>query len=296
MPLSGQNLLTKTPKPYIMVSYKETEFDSVKPEPDSPDSPGARYRVVALERGLEILALFTSDHPTLSLTEIVTALHLNKSTAFRMLSTLEAAGYLERDPLTLRYRPGLKILRLGFATLNSMEVRHVARPYLEKLAAEVNETSSLSVLDDLDIVYVDRIRNRAIVGVVLEIGSRLQAHCTSMGKVLLADLAPEELAARLDRGSLTQYTDRTIVDRAALLDELAAVRRRGYAVNDEELALGLRTVAAAIRDNSRRALAAVNISGPTTTISPERLQDVILPAVVQCAENISLALGYSPGT
>ncbi len=277
----------------IMVLYRRTKFDSMKPSPSATRAAKPRYGIEALTRGLEILALFSSESPSLSLTEIVAALELNKSTAFRVLSTLEVSGYLERDPATRRYRPGLKVLQLGFTALNGLEVGQVARPYLERLAQRVDETASLGVLDGMRVMYVDRIRNRAIVGVVIGIGSHVPAHCTSLGKVLLADLPPDDLNRRLADADLPAFTSHTITDHQGLLSELTLVRLRGYATSDEELAVGLRAVAAPIRNATQNAVAAINVSGPVTSISRERLKAEIVPAVVKTAAQISLALGYS---
>lgn len=252
------------------------------------------YTIDALGRGLQVLALFTQDTPTLSQAEIVERLGFNKSMVFRILTTLETLGYLERHPQTKRYRPGLKVLQLGFTALNNMEVRQVAKLHLEHLAQSTDETASLAVLDGLHIVYIDRMRNRAIVGVLLGVGSRIAAHSTSLGKVLLAELPTETLNDLLDRATLDAFTPHTIVDRAALLEELATIRAQGYAVSDEELAIGLRGVSAPIRDHTQRAVAAINVSGPVSTISRERLEQQIRPAVVETAHQISLALGYVP--
>jgi IclR family pca regulon transcriptional regulator len=254
----------------------------------------SRYNIEALTRGLEILSLFSSDQPSLSLMEVVAALKINKSTAYRVLSTLETLGYLERDANTRRYRPSLKVLELGFTALNSLEVRQVARPYLERLAQEVNETASLGMLNGMDVVYIDRVRNRSIVGVVLGVGSHVSAHCTALGKVLLAYLPQEELKSRLVQSNLTALTPRTFVEPSKLLDELELIRQRGYAINDEELAIGLRAVAAPIRDLSQKTVAAINVSGPVTTISLRRLKNELAPAVVETAAQISAALGYNP--
>lgn len=254
----------------------------------------SRYTIEALARGLEVLALFTAARPALSFNEIVGALDLSKSTAFRILATLEQLGYLEHDPTARRYRPGLKVFQLGFAALAGLEIQQVARPQLERLAQQLDETASMAVLEDLDIIYVDRIRNRAIVGVVLGVGSRLPAYTASLGKVLLAGLPEPELRERLARATLAPITTHTIVSREALLAELAEIRRRGYAISDQELAIGLRGVAAPIRDGQGRAVAAINVSGPTSTISPERLERELLPAVLATAERISLGLGYAP--
>lgn len=253
----------------------------------------SRYTIEALARGLEVLALFTATRPALSFHEIVAALGRPKSSAFRIVATLEQHGYLEYTAATRRYRPGLKVFQLGFAALAGLELPQLARPQLERLAHDLDETVSLAVLERLDIIYVDRIRNRAIVGLVLGVGSRLPAHSTSLGKVLLADLPEAELSARLSQAELARTTEHTIGDRVGLLAELAAIRARGYAVSDQELAVGLRGVAAPIRDSSRRAVAAINVSGPTATISRARLERELTPAVVATAERISQALGYT---
>ena len=255
----------------------------------------SRYNINALTRGLKVLELFTLETPSLTLTEIVHTLKLSKSTAFRVVSTLQAQGYIERDPSTHRYRPSLKVLQLGFTAINSLGLRQVARPYLERLALEVNETVSLCVLSDMDIIYVDRVRNHAIVGVMLNVGSRLSAHCTALGKVLLAHLPPEELSSRLAQTMLEPCTSHTIVNRESFLGELASIRQQGYAIDDEELTFGLRAVAAPIRDASQKAIAAINVTGSVMTMTLERIDHEFRSAVMKMAEQISSALGYSPG-
>lgn len=252
----------------------------------------SRYNIEALSRGLEILELFTIENPSLSLTEMTASLTLSKSTIFRILSTLETMGYLERDPATRRYRPSLKVLQLGFTAINSLEVRQVTRPYLERLAQELEETVSLCILDGTNVIYVDRVRNRAIVGVVLDIGSHVPAHCTTMGKVLLANLKPDDLEKFLKNAEFTPFTPRTITNREALLAELSIVRKNGHAICDGKLAVGLRAAGAPIRDHSQKAIAVINVSGSVITISLRRLKKEIVPAVVKTAAQISLALGY----
>jgi len=257
----------------------------------SAPAPAPRYSIDALVRGLEILGLFSPESPTISFSEVVERLRLTKSTAFRALATLETMGYVERVPGSRRYRPGLKALELGFTALNSLEVRQVARPYLERLAQETDETASLGVLDELRVIYVDRVRDRAIVGVMLGVGDHVAAHCTALGKVLLAALPPEERARRLAQAELAAFTPDTITDAPALLAELAAVSRAGYAVDDGELAVGLRAVAAPVRNATQQVVAAINVSGPAMTISRARLIDEITPLVVGSAGQISRALG-----
>lgn len=229
----------------------------------------------------------------MTLTEIVEATGINKTTVFRIVATLEKAGYLMRDSDTRRYRPGIKVLQLGFTAISSLDIRQVARPYLVQLSQQVGETVSLSVLDGMEIVYIDRVRNQQIVGVVLGMGSRLPAHCASMGKAMLAHLPPEELRRRLDQAGLKPRTPKSLVDWAALEDELERVRQQGYAINDEELEIGLRAVAAPIWDSSSQVVAAANITGSAAMLSLERLESELALAVRHTADQISRALGYS---
>lgn len=252
----------------------------------------ANYTIESLQRGLQVLALFNHEQPTLTLTEIILRTGLNKTTAFRIVSTLETAGYLKRDPETKQYRPALKVLQLGFTALSSLEFRQVARPYLHQLSQEVGETVSLSVLDGMDVVYVDRVRNQQIVGVVLGIGSRIPAHCASMGKVILAHLTDEELNGRLQNLTLTPCTPQSHTTIEDLKADIIRVRQQGYALNDEELELGLRAVAAPIWDDHNQVVAAINITGSTRTISKERLVQELAAKVVETALQISQALGY----
>ena len=253
----------------------------------------SRYQVEALARGLAILELFTREVPTLSLSEVVAALEINKSTAYRFLTTLETLGYLERDPSSRRYCPSLKVLQLGFRAIN-LDVRHVARPYLERLAEELCETVSMGVMNETDVIYIDRVRNRSIVGVVLEVGSRLPAHAVTIGKVLLADYSQDKLDIFFEKADLKEYGPKTILSREGFLAELSLAREQGYAVCDEELASGLRAAGAPIRDHHGKSIAAINVSGSVSTISIERLKTEIVPAVVETARQISQAIGYVP--
>ena len=256
----------------------------------------SRYSIETLERGLSVLTLFSDSSSELTLTEISRSTNLNMTTSLRIASTLEAAGYLQRDPKTKRYRPSLKVLQLGFSALRSLDIQQTARPHLERLSRETSETVSHAVLDGLEIVYVDRIRNRAIVGVVLGMGSRLPAHCTSMGKAMLAYLPGDQLKTRLDGAVLEACTRNTIIETDSLEADLTKVRRRGYAVNNQELAVGLRAVAAPIWGEHGRVVAAINISGSTETISRSRLKQKLVPLLAKTAAEISQELGYmDPG-
>jgi PcaR/PcaU/PobR family beta-ketoadipate pathway transcriptional regulator len=256
--------------------------------------PDSQYQIEALSRGLRVLSLFNREMPALTLTEITDAADLNKTTAFRVVSTLEAAGFLERDPDTKHYRPGIKVMQLGFTAISGLEFRQVARPHLIRLSQKVGRTVSLSVLDGMEVVYVDRVRVRQVLGVVLGLGSRIPAHCASLGKAMLAYLPPDDLERRLDGANLEVYTPNTIIDRKELKAELARVREQGYSVNDEEWVLGLRSTAAPVLDNNGGLVGALNTSVSAAEISRQELESTFSPAVRSAAQEISAALGHEP--
>jgi IclR family pca regulon transcriptional regulator len=251
----------------------------------------SRYFIEALERGLQILETFSEEGRSLTLTEIGVSVGLNKSTVFRFVYTLERLGYLERDPRTKRYRPGLKVLQLGFTALNSLEAAQIAQPYLKALAAECGETTNMTVRDGKDIVYVARNKTRQIISVDLQLGSRLPVYCTSMGKAQLIDLSRQELYALLGEGPYHKVGPNTLTTLDALVAELDKVRQQGYAINDEELTAGLRSVAAPVRDRNGELVAAVNVSALGARMSRQELEEVLGPMVVKTAREISLALG-----
>lgn len=248
------------------------------------DSP---YFIEALARGLDVLGLFSRERPTLALSDVVESTGLSKATAYRVLWTLEATGYLVRDDDTKHYRPGMRVLTLGFTAINNLDMRQIARPHLEELARDLDLTTSLSMLDGMWVIYIDRIRNRAIVGVLLGIGDRIPAHCSSMGKVMLANLTKDELNSRLAEAELKPCTPRSIESVEALKEELAQVREQGYAVNDGELYSGLRAIAAPIFDSQSRVVASVNVSGSQDEISAEQLHSELSKRIVETAKAIT---------
>ncbi len=253
-----------------------------------------KYNIEALSRGLDILSLFTAENPALSFTQIVETVKLNKSTVFRILATLESLHYLEQNSTTRLYRPGIRVLQLGFTAISSMEISQVTRPYLELLSQRLGETISLAVLDGFSTIYIDRVRNQSIVGVILRIGSNLPAHCSSLGKVLLADLPGPDLDKLLSEHELVPYTSKTITSREILLADLEKIRQRGYSLGDEELAVGLRAVSAPIRDSTQRAIAAVNVTGQLQHMGYDRIENEIIPSLLDTVRNISISLGYLP--
>jgi IclR family pca regulon transcriptional regulator len=252
---------------------------------------GNRYYIEALGRGLQILEAFTERAPDLSLTEISSAVGLDKSTVFRFVYTLEKLGYLVRDPDTKRYRPGLKVLRLGFTSINSLGLRQIAQPYLKALSAQTGETTNMTVRDGAEVVYIARNRTQQIISINLQVGSRLPVYCTSMGKAQLIDLSREELRRLLGAEPYPVMGPHTITTLDDLMAELDRVREQGYAINDEELAAGLRSVAAPIRDADDEIVGAINVSVPGARVSRQELEAELALLVRNTALEISRALG-----
>ncbi len=231
--------------------------------------------VQSLERGLAVIRAFDAEHRELSLSEVARATGLTRAAARRFLLTLVKLGYMNVTDGRFSLRP--RVLELGYAYLSSVSLPEVAQPHMEALVEKVNESSSISVLDDTDVVYVVRVPTRRIMSITLSVGTRLPAYVTSMGRVLLADLPGPELEARLGRMALTPLTPRTITDPGKLRATLDAVRKQGYAIVDQELEEGLRSLAVPIRSGSGSAIAALNVSVHASRTSVAVLRREFLP-------------------
>lgn len=250
----------------------------------------------SLERGLAILSTFRPERPLLGISELARALALNRSTAHRYVGTLTALGYLQQDGRTRKYRLGPGVLDLGFSAINSMELPELARPHLQHLCDETGHTVNMAILDGAEIVYVERVRSarrgQAEIDLNLHVGSRLPAYCTSMGKVLLAHLTEKQCAAALDGVELVSRGPNTVTERDTLLAELDRVRAAGLAVNDEELAYGLRSIAAPVRTRSGAVEAAINLAAHRTMASMDDLVARLGPALERAAAEISARAGF----
>jgi IclR family pca regulon transcriptional regulator len=247
---------------------------------------------VSLIRGLAILSSFSVDRPIRGITDLANELQLNKSTVHRYVETLQTLGYLEQDEQTRKFRLGIRVVDFAAAILGGMELRQIALPFLEALSAELGLTVNMSVLDGNDIVYIGRVRTNKIINLELYVGSRLPAYCTSMGKVLLAFLPPKELEAKLSQIKLEQRGPNTITDKAKLLEELHRIRERGFSINNEELANGLRSLGAPVRSRGGEVVAAINIAVHTSMTSAIEMQNVLAPKLLATADRISKQLGY----
>ena len=258
------------------------------------ETRGARYMVRSLARGLEVLAAFDRDTPTLSLQEIAGRTGWNKGTAFRFASTLLELGYLEQDPMTKRYRPGLKVLELGFTCLSSLGLADRTQPALEQLFGETGGPVHMAVLDGADIVYVARRADRSLTQIQLFAGTRLPAYCTSMGKVLLAYRPWDEVRSLMRGVRMQPHTPTTATTIERLGADLDRIRQDGYGMTDPELELGVRSIAAPIRDANGIVVAAVNVSTLTARVGVDELRTKLLPKLLDAAAHMSAALGYAP--
>jgi IclR family pca regulon transcriptional regulator len=215
--------------------------------------------IQSVSRALGILELFGEQRPALTTSEIARLTGLNRATAYRFCQTLLSLGYLE-EVQARTFRPGLKAVSLAQAALSSRELPELALPYLRALREATGETVNMALLDGADVVYVSRLLSNNLLALRLFVGSRLPAYASSLGRAMLAFLPAEEVKALLDDRRLEAITDHTITDRRRLLAELGRVRNRGYALNDQELVVGIRGIAAPVFGVSGRPVAAVNLS------------------------------------
>lgn len=240
--------------------------------------------VQSLERGLAVIRAFDAAHPELTLSEVAAATSVTRAAARRFLLTLAELGYVRSDGRLFSLTP--KVLELGYAYLSSLSLPDVAEPHLETLAAEVNESSSISVLDRDDVVYVARVPVSRIMTVTISVGTRFPAYATSMGRVLLAGLPSDQLEEYLSRVRLQRLTSRTVSSVASLRAELARVKAQGWAIVNQELEEGLRAVAAPIRDRRDRVIAAVNISTQASRTSLDTMRRELLPPLLTIVKRI----------
>jgi IclR family transcriptional regulator, pca regulon regulatory protein len=243
-----------------------------------------------LERGLAVIRAFSADAPSLTLSEVARAVGITPATARRILLTLEELGYVSSDSRRFCLTP--RVLALGWAYLSSLDLGELAGPFMEELSAKTRESCSIATLDLPDIVYVARVPTSRIMTVALGVGARLPAYPTSMGRVLLAGLPDEELTVYLEALQADALTDRTITAAEKLRDTIDQARVDGYALVDQELELGLRSIAAPIRNARGRTIAALNVSAHASRSTLATLHTDVLPHLCQAAEQITTALTH----
>ena len=250
-----------------------------------------RYIVPALERGLRLLRGFTRETPAMGLGEIADANGLPRATAFRLVRTLETLGYLRRIDGTKTYRLGPAVLSLGFEYLASVDLPEIARPALEALRDSTGASAHLAIRDRDEIVYLSRHASRSALTSNIRVGTRLAAHGSSMGRVLLADLTPDELSALYLGREFTRYTDQAPANLDELREMLRQDAERGYVVSRAFHERGVVSVAAPVRDTTGAAVAAINITAAENSIAAGALDSAIKDDVVETARTISSWLG-----
>ena len=244
----------------------------------------------AVQRAVSLLKMFSDTRPEWGLTELSRAAGLNKTTVYRLLTALASEGLVARSPITEAYRLGPEAIALGARALRSNDLRTVSRGYLEDLARRSEETASLEVLVDAEVLIVDEVHGRKWLHGSPSVGTRWPAHATSTGKVMLAYL-PEADRKAILRAPLAQPARKTIPTLGALRGELARVRTQGYAIAVAELEDSYSAVGAPVRDHEGRVIAAVSVGGLSSRLPVEKLKQLI-PVLLEAADGISKQLGF----
>jgi DNA-binding IclR family transcriptional regulator len=246
----------------------------------------------SLHRAIAILDCFRISQPELGVREIARQLDLHPSTVGRMLTTMTSLGILTQDMENHRYRMGSKVLKWGAVYMNNLDLRAEALPHMQDLYKITQETVSLYLLDGNERVCIERLESPQTVRMVARVGERMPLYAGASGKVLLAFLRPEQRDAILQDVQLQRLTSKTIVNVDALREEIALIKKRGYAVSQGERVEGASSVAAPIFDENSRVLAAINISGPTTRFTKQKLQKYAT-LLLGATSGLSAAMGYS---
>jgi|APCry1669189883_1035261.scaffolds.fasta_scaffold04847_4 DNA-binding IclR family transcriptional regulator len=250
-----------------------------------------RYTVPGLQRGLEILEAFSQENKPLSGAELSRRLNLPRASVFRLLQTLELMGFVERIAQSSQYKLGLAVLRLGFGYLASLEISHLGQPILERLSANTGFSSHLVVRDHTQVVIVAKVLGRNSLFNSLQVGARLPAHATVIGRVLLSDFTSEQLRALFMKETLQAYTEHTPTNISRLAELIAQAKSQGHGISQGGFEMGISTIAAPVRDQSRQVVAALSITVPSQQIEPSNLNP-LLDELKRCAFELSSLMGY----
>ena len=261
-------------------------LESVASEGEAADSDP--NFMTSLARGLSVLQAFSDQRRSLTIAQISHRTGIPRASVRRCLHTLMQLGYAEVDGNNFSLKP--KVLSLGYSYLSSTPLTVSAHPYLNQISRSLNESCSLAVLQDDEVLYVGRSAASRIMSVSLTTGSRLPAYCSALGRMLLAHLPPHELDGYLARVPLKAMTERTVVNPERLKDILEGVRRDGYAMVEEELEIGLRSIAVPVRGASGNVLAALNIGAHAARVSNRKMKEEFLPVLLKGAQDLSILL------
>ena len=244
--------------------------------------------MTSLARGLAVVQAFSDSRKPQTISQISQKTGIPRAAVRRCLFTLQQLGYVDAELNNFSLRP--KVLTLGYSYLSSTPLTVSSQPCLNAISRELGESSSLAVLDDGEVLYVARSAASRVMSVALNTGSRLPAYCTSLGRVMLAQLAPEQLDAYLAKARLRPMTEHTVTSPRRLREILAQVRQDGYAINDEELELGLRSIAVPVRGASGQVQAALNVGAQAGRVSAERMRAEFLPVLQRGAQELAVLL------
>lgn len=257
--------------------------------------PGGKSRAgvgknQSLTRALTLLERLAESPAGLHLTDLSYQLGMPAATVHRLLSTFEELNFVEQDPEQGLWFVGLKTFTVGNAFLNRRDYVAIARPHMHALVEQCGETVNLGVIDDGEVVFISQVESQEVMRMIVRLGSRSPIHASGVGKAMLASMSEQRVTRILQRRGLARYTDHSIDSPALLRDELEQVRQQGYALDDEEHAVGLRCVAAPIFDQNGQALAAISLSGPKARIVDSRLSE-LGNSIRQTAAEITRELG-----
>ncbi|MCL4515751.1 MAG: IclR family transcriptional regulator [Firmicutes bacterium] len=247
--------------------------------------------VQSIRRAMALIETMAGEGPECSLGDLAQRLNLHVSTVHRLLTTLMSLGYVEQNPQDSRYRLGLKMVELGTMVLGQIELRREAAPYLKALSEKTGETANLIVLEQGEVVYIEKAESPASLRFFNRIGKRAPAHCTGGGKALLANLPAAQVQGIIAEKGLPSLTSQTIVEEKVLWKELTGIKEAGYALDNEECEEGVRCVAAPVFNHMGVPVAAVSISGPTFRFSPAKMEEFV-GLTREAAEGLSRRLGY----
>jgi len=251
-----------------------------------------KQRLSSVANSLRLLKSFSGGQNELGITTLASRLGLAKSTVHRLAATLTAAGFLEQNAETGKYRLGLALFELGALVRRRMDVANEARPQLRELLEKTGETVQLGIIDQSSVLYVYEMESRRAIRMAAAVGARAPLHCTAVGKVLLAFQSPEYVKELAERG-LAPLTDNTVTKRDAFLAMLKEVRGRDCAIDDEESEIGLRAIAAPVRNQRGAVIAALGVAAPVQRMTKKVMQNWV-PTVVAAANAVSQRLGYRP--
>jgi DNA-binding IclR family transcriptional regulator len=254
----------------------------------------SNYIIQSVSHSLDVLEQFAGDAEELGVTELSKRLKLHKNNVFRLLATLESRGYIEQNRATENYRLGIRCLQLGQSYVHHMGLLHQARPIMTELVRQVRETAYLAVLRRATVVPVEVIEADRPVRIVSQLGEALPLHSTAAGKAFLAFETEDDLRALLPDG-LARFTERTLVDRQALVQQLRTVAATGYAVDLGEHLDDIRAVAVPIRDYARTVVGALTVAAPASRLPPERVEKEVGPLVLKAGRELSSRLGFDVG-